>query len=77
MDNSGPATESQNAETITILRDEIALLTQRLEKEKEKYSKLSSNNIAVEQQFKIKNSFKLIEDEGTIAKGNATTTHSP
>jgi Bardet-Biedl syndrome 7 protein len=53
----------QAAGTIRAMRDELDELRGRLEKEKEKYSKLSANLIAVEQQFKIKQSFKMLPDE--------------
>ena len=50
--------------SIKELRLELEKLTERVAKEKEKYaSKVSAELIAVEQQFKLKHSFKLLADE--------------
>lgn len=57
------ANNEEGESAIFELQNEIERLADKLEKEKEKYTKLSGNHIAVDMQFKVKESFRLLPEE--------------
>lgn len=62
-------TQEEGDKAMFQLQSEIEKLTEKLDKEKEKYTKLSVNHIAVDVQFKVKADLKLIPEEACYKLG--------
>jgi Bardet-Biedl syndrome 7 protein len=54
---------AENSKAISLLQKEIDALKDMVKREKDRYSKSATELVAVEQQFKIKDSFKLLPDQ--------------